>query len=470
MPHIDKRSGDIVVRVVYDGAPEAGKTTNVVALLGTIPLQRRGALSSPETTGRRTEFFDWLDFAGGFVDGRRLRCQLVSVPGQPSLLHRRRYLLETADAVVFVADSSPGLVDVNRADLATLCRVLDRVGVKPPVGIILQANKQDLPGALSPPELLSALHAPEGTHTIAAVATSGSGVLETFVLATRMATDRVRALVLERELDTLHERDVSASSLHAAMVEQEQGPPVSTPGTPDAPPAPDPPVHRRENDREGARAYRLFRPDSLLAGHVWPSVRGRAFIASAITDGTFVVPERARDWGPAAPIEIRLASGWILHSSTRWLFDSESSARIALITTVRRCVTWPALVPEGRAFFIGPDEQGCRLWMLSPALASIADEVLQAVDGRDVVALASALRAARHATAALRDLGHEGLEQGSSGLARVDDRVVVLALGGPDDGGQAVAPDAHAVRIATTYAGDDSARRACLARALSEVD
>src|SRR5512140_1419107 len=125
MPHMDARSGDIVIRIVYDGAAEAGKTTNIQRLFDVIPLQRRGTLASPGTTQRRTEFFDWLDFAGGFVDGRRLRCQLVSVPGQSSLLHRRRYLLETADAIVFVADSRPEQVEGNRDCLRVLRRILD---------------------------------------------------------------------------------------------------------------------------------------------------------------------------------------------------------------------------------------------------------------------------------------------------------------------------------------------------------
>ncbi|OJY17075.1 MAG: hypothetical protein BGO98_13035 [Myxococcales bacterium 68-20] len=29
MPRIDERSGDIIIRIVYDGMPEAGKTTNI---------------------------------------------------------------------------------------------------------------------------------------------------------------------------------------------------------------------------------------------------------------------------------------------------------------------------------------------------------------------------------------------------------------------------------------------------------
>jgi signal recognition particle receptor subunit beta len=470
VPHIDKRSGDIVVRIVYDGAPEAGKTTNVTALQGSIPLQRRGALASPDSTGRRTEFFDWLDFTGGFVDGRRLRCQLVSVPGQSQLLHRRKYLLETADAVVFVADSSPAALETNRANLETLHKVMGRLAPKQPVGVVLQANKQDLPQALGPADLHSALGAPASTQTIAAAASSGRGVMETFVLATRMATDRVRALVLEGELETLQEKDASASTLHAAMVkEEDRAPAVRSPAPAAATPGPAaaPPIHSRPNDARAANAFRPFRPESLLAGHVWPSVRGRAVISSAVGDGTFTVPDRAQDWGPASPIEIRLTGGWILHSSARWSFDGEPAARIALITMVRRSTAWPQVLPEGRTFFVGGDG-GHRLWMLTPALPSIADEVLGALEACDAKALASAFDAARQATRVLRQFEHAGSEQGCSAVAWLDGRAVFLAPEATPEAGMPTSPEAHALQIATAHAGADEARCGCLARALED--
>ena len=154
MPYIDRRSGEVILRIVYDGAPEAGKTTNVQVLAGLISLQRRGALQSPGTVGLRTEFFDWLDFSGGYLDGRKVRCQLVTVPGQPRLLHRRRYLLETADAIVFVTDSRPDALEEARGSFATTVGLTERVAGKIAAGVLLQANKQDMTGALPPAEVV----------------------------------------------------------------------------------------------------------------------------------------------------------------------------------------------------------------------------------------------------------------------------------------------------------------------------
>jgi GTPase SAR1 family protein len=102
MAVLDPRNDTVVIRVVYDGAPMAGKSTSVGAL-------GRGLGSnvySPGEVSGRTLYFDWLDYTGGLFEGRRIRCQIISVPGQATLAPRRRRLLESADAIVFVGDSS----------------------------------------------------------------------------------------------------------------------------------------------------------------------------------------------------------------------------------------------------------------------------------------------------------------------------------------------------------------------------
>ena len=43
MPHVERRTGDLTLRIVYDGPAEAGKTTSVRFLCSTLSLARRGA-------------------------------------------------------------------------------------------------------------------------------------------------------------------------------------------------------------------------------------------------------------------------------------------------------------------------------------------------------------------------------------------------------------------------------------------
>jgi signal recognition particle receptor subunit beta len=462
MPRIDERTGDIVIRIVYDGMPEAGKTTNIQRLFAAIPLQRRGSLASPETTGRRTEFFDWLDFAGGFVDGRRIRCQLVSVPGQPQLLHRRKYLLDAADVVVFVADSQSDSVAANRESVTTLIALLEAIDPKIPAALVVQANKQDLPGALRPRALAVELDVPVGTPVIPAVAEAGRGVMDTFVLAARLASDRVRALMLgDSGIDALAEHESSADALHVAMVALETPAPATrrTVTREDVHAL----VRARANDVASARACRIPRPESLLAGHVWPPVKGRAAVAAAAV-GDVAIPDRAIDWAPAEPIEIALEDGWLLHSASSWTFESEGDARMELMSMVRRLVAVPELVPEGRALFVGAAESGYRLWMLTPPIPSLASRLLDALVERDVQAARTVFDDCRRARAAL--VGAKGIAAvpgGASGVATQDGRVVVLALG---EGGDVV--DEHALALALRATADDSEGRACVDAAYAQ--
>jgi hypothetical protein len=103
----------VVIRIVYDGAPMAGKSTSVRALgrgLG-------GEVVTPAEVSGRTLYFDWLDYTGGLFEGRRIRCQIISVPGQATLAPRRRRLLESADVIVFVGDSTPAGFAADRSYL-----------------------------------------------------------------------------------------------------------------------------------------------------------------------------------------------------------------------------------------------------------------------------------------------------------------------------------------------------------------
>ena len=196
MATLDPRNDAIVIRVVYDGAPLAGKSTSVRALgrgLG-------GEVVSPAEVSGRTLYFDWLDYTGGLFEGRRIRCQIISVPGQATLAPRRRRLLESADVIVFVGDSTPGGFAGDRSYLGGLQRVLENVG-GPPVGIVFQANKRDHAEAV-PVDTIRSMLQELGLRVgvVESIATESSGIREAFVFAVRLALDRVRDLMRTGEL------------------------------------------------------------------------------------------------------------------------------------------------------------------------------------------------------------------------------------------------------------------------------
>src|SRR5688572_25574775 len=101
MAVIDENKNVLVVRIVYDGPALSGKTTSLAALARGLSSR----LDSPAEMAGRTLYFDWVDYVGGLFDGRQIRCQIVSAPGQLDLAHRRRFLIENADALVVVLDT-----------------------------------------------------------------------------------------------------------------------------------------------------------------------------------------------------------------------------------------------------------------------------------------------------------------------------------------------------------------------------
>ena len=81
MAGIDAQTGQLLLRVTYDGSALCGKTTTVRCLadLAGIPLQ------TPDEVQGRTLYFDWLEYVAGTYDGKPIRCQIVTVPGQKDL-------------------------------------------------------------------------------------------------------------------------------------------------------------------------------------------------------------------------------------------------------------------------------------------------------------------------------------------------------------------------------------------------
>lgn len=188
MAILDPAANEIVIRVLYDGPPEAGKTTSIRALATSFG---QTSVTPEENATGRTQWFDWMEYVGGRFEGCRIRCQIVTVPGQRELGHRRRALLASADVVVFVGDSTPERGDVSLEYLEETRALLPRDTA--PVGIVFQANKRDRPDAIS----LDALRARLGYSVVLveSIAADGTGIREAFVYAVRIALDRVKELI-----------------------------------------------------------------------------------------------------------------------------------------------------------------------------------------------------------------------------------------------------------------------------------
>ncbi|HEY0193355.1 MAG TPA: ADP-ribosylation factor-like protein, partial [Kofleriaceae bacterium] len=270
MAVLDPERDVVVLRIVYDGPPFAGKTTSVRALAASLSRE----VATPAEAAGRTVFFDWMEYTGGLFEGRQIRCQIVSVPGQPDLAARRRALLESADAVVFVVDSSDrDAVDRSLVHIGQMVEILRAQG-DPPIGVLVQANKQDVLGALSRDAIRAAL-GEDFAHTAVteSVAEIGAGIRETFVLAVRLALDRTRELMARGTLARGRPTVDTAEQLLSAL----EGVPLHR--------APAPVVGDDIASALAAatRAIKPRLPDRRVpSGAIWPPVEGRMVLHEAL--------------------------------------------------------------------------------------------------------------------------------------------------------------------------------------------
>lgn len=362
MAILDASGNALVIRVVYDGAPLAGKTTSVAAL----GRDFGASVHSPAEVDGRTLYFDWLDYTGGLFEGHRIRCQIVSAPGQGFLAARRHRLLESADVVVFVGDSSPTGFASDREYLRSLGGVLKSLQ-GPPVGVVLQANKRDLPDAV-PLDRMRDLLDDVGMKVgiVETVAKDGSGVREAFVFAVRLALDRVRELMQLNQLAVGRPTIGSADDLLADLRAQErntldlasekklartkleglaqtrlgstalQSNTMAVKALEEAlqsdqqqsAPAVEPPVSDRVANPSAAPA---LPSEHVGSGLVWPPVDGRVIL---------------QEIGASAAKLVRLEDGgWYGRVGNRWHVRTPADARYRTVDQGR-----PALIATARAY------------------------------------------------------------------------------------------------------------------------
>lgn len=203
MAFYDEKTDTLVIRVVYDGMGTAGKTTNIDKIWELFSVAREGDVYTPETLRGRTLYFDWLELNAGRIADRRLRCQVITVPGQFAYVQRRWELLRYPDAIVAVCDSTRESLTRARLGYRFLRRTLDGREMRD-VPIVLQANKQDLPDAIPVDELRAALGTDDDVRVVPASALDGTGVRRTLMDAIHAASERLRArleLIAPHELE-----------------------------------------------------------------------------------------------------------------------------------------------------------------------------------------------------------------------------------------------------------------------------
>lgn len=180
MAVVDIARKALTLKIVYYGCAMGGKTTNLVTLHRlTDPKDRKG-LVSIATNDDRTLFFDLFPFNLGQIGGLDVKAKLYTVPGQVHYETTRRQVLNGADGIVFVVDSTPASRKANAWALKNLMFNMQMNGLDPKeVPVVIQWNKRDLADAVDVETLKNDIGAKNAAN-FEAVATSGAGVVETF--------------------------------------------------------------------------------------------------------------------------------------------------------------------------------------------------------------------------------------------------------------------------------------------------
>jgi signal recognition particle receptor subunit beta len=379
---LDPERNAVVIRIVYDGPPEAGKTTSLRALSESLARP----MDTPAAANGRTLYFDYLEYTGGLFEGHQIRCQLITVPGQTVLARRRRALLSSADVVVFVSDSTTDAVATTREYMTEMRQVLDRIE-GPRVGVIVQANHRDRENAVDLATLRAAF--PEdGVAVFESVATEGRGVRDVFVFAVRLALDRVRELLRTRSLpvgapeiqnsgellEHLQRADAAPQVLRDVLQQE-----LATMGRRDVAPRPKAAAKRA--------IPRLPHPD-VPSGSIWPPVEGRMLLLDACAE-SFAPQQNAHgDWTGET-------KRWRFHSPRQASYSDPELGRAALIE-------WARIHASGQRWFSSPrvvvlsdgGDGTWRLWQIVKIEESLRD-LVRAGEGSPAMMLRRLLDAGR---------------------------------------------------------------------------
>lgn len=178
---LDFVNRELTIKLVYYGPALSGKTTNLQALHKAAAPGASGRLMTLETRDDRTLFFDLLPLTFKSQGSLAVRLKVFTVPGQVIHASTRRLVVQGADGIAFIADSQIAETQHNAEAFLDLKQNLKEHGLSlKQMPLVIQFNKRDMSDVRSDEEI--AKLATQGREPVyMAVATRGSGVVESFV-------------------------------------------------------------------------------------------------------------------------------------------------------------------------------------------------------------------------------------------------------------------------------------------------
>lgn len=178
MALFNRTKREINAKIVYFGAPLAGKATTLQFIHRKLKPECRGPVKTMGGRMDRMLFFDFMPPELGEVNDYRVRFHLYTVQGEVADPSSWKTVLKGADGVVFVADASPESRTATVESFEKLKAVLRSYGQDlERLPCVIQCNKGDLPDSLDPGEMARLLDS-VSIPVVRSIARTGEGVLQ----------------------------------------------------------------------------------------------------------------------------------------------------------------------------------------------------------------------------------------------------------------------------------------------------
>lgn len=392
MASIDRDSGELIVRIAYDGVAKAGKTTNIQKLSEKLKQN----VFTPGQPGDRTVFFDWMKYKGGSYEGRPIRCEIVTVPGQELLKERRNLLLQQADVIVEVVDISTTSEQDVRDKIKQIQSNPEFIVAQRP---LVQFNKCDLAPMVPIPRLskICSEFRP-AIPFLKAVASRGEGVHQTFVMAVRAALERVKEMrkhdLLPKAEDMTGERLLDWLNKHEAIAKGQNATKPAKLAKPSKPVAQTKkpidlkkvnldvraPAPQAANHVQGPLLPNRKMPNL----RIWPKSARKEILKELDKKESHAECAADGSWYASS------GEGWRLYSETGCTFDNLASGIQVFEQWERYCDPMNPLLSQPRCLVLAPSDQTkgepdgrWTLWQVVKEQRSLRDEISLILDEDD---------------------------------------------------------------------------------------
>lgn len=210
--YIDLQTQELVCTLAYFGPGMSGKSTNLRHIQAHAGQHSPSQITTTELASERLLFLDILPSFLPKMDNLAVRLHILTTPGESYINTNRRKILEQADAIVFVADSTRSAIEENIDSLNDMWDFINHNESADTLPIVIQFNKQHSTDALEYTQLNPLLNS-NLLPSFPADAEHGSGVIETLHAICKLLVESITVQNLSRLRKQAEEQDAEEQAL-----------------------------------------------------------------------------------------------------------------------------------------------------------------------------------------------------------------------------------------------------------------